>query len=329
MEALVKELPAKIKSYEDRVEAIDTYKSESRKYEKWKTGYDARVAANVKARDALKDITAPDGDKEELKKWLLDFEELESRLEAAKTGLATAKQAESTAELRLEAAKNRVAEIAQGVADNTEEPSVVEKAKRRLAEHEVANNTLAQLRGEAKVLERNLTDKQAELKKLKNKLKRSKKLKLMAYTINIAREVMHRDRLPKRVALANLARMEGDVNEGLAFFGDPYWVEANSELSFTIHKPGEPPQAAGRLSTGQRVVLALSFWPAVASLWSSDLGMLALDEPTANLDADNRKFLAQALSAMTAKVRNNRQLIMVTHDPDLRTSFDQVIDLGG
>jgi exonuclease SbcC len=178
-----------------------------------------------------------------------------------------------------------------------------------------------------KGLKRIKEDKVKSRNALKAKLQRTRKLQQMARVISRTRDILHRDVLPQRVAQSNLARMEGDINANLKFFADPFWVETDEALSFIVHKPGEPPQSAERLSTGQRVVLALAFWPTVAALWQHDLGMLALDEPTANLDDGNRKYLAEALAALTAKVRGNRQLLMVTHDSNLRSSFDQVIDL--
>lgn len=329
MRTKVKELPPEIDRLENKIVFIQDYQEAVRKYEKWKAGYDARVAANGKALAALQSVEAPDGDADELQAWLDRFKVLEKELADLTVAHQGAVRDFEKADAALKAKRDRLADVKQRLAEIEIDADKLEKAKRRLAEHLTAANEIASLEGEVKGVRKQADAKRADLKALKTKLKRTRRVRQMAKIVTAAREVLHRDRLPRRVAQMNLARMEGDVNEQLAFFGDPYWVESNAELSFVVHKPGEPPQPAGRLSTGQRVVLALSFWPAVASLWSTELGMLALDEPTANLDGENRKFLRDALSAMTAKVRGERQLLMVTHDPDLRTAFDQVIDLGG
>lgn len=329
MQEKVQTLPGEIKRLEDKIEAIESYQSAARKYEKWKAGYDARVAANGKSLAGLQSVEAPDGDADELQQWLDRFEKVKKELDAATVTRRQAEREYETADTRLKQKKERLAEIRQKEAEIEPDEAKLEKAKRRLAEHVTATNEISSLEGEIKGVRKQIDAKKEDLKKLKAKLKRTRKIRQMVKIIEGAREVLHRDRLPRRVAQMNLSRMEGDINDHLKFFGDPYWVESNEELSFVVHKAGEPPQNAGRLSTGQRVILALSFWPAVASLWSAELGMLALDEPTANLDGENRKFLRDALGAMTAKVRGQRQLIMVTHDPDLRTAFDQVIDLGG
>lgn len=329
MKKKVKELPAEIAKMEKRIEAVEEYNTAARKYEKWKAGYDARVKSNAASLDSLKTVEAPDGTEDELKEWLAKFEALRDERDGKFANHRGYERDYEKAEDGLKLKKTRLSEIVQRMSELDVEPEKVEKAKKRLAEHSVATNEIATLEGEEKGVRKQIEGKQADLKKLRTKLKRTKKVRQMAKVISEVREVLHRDKLPRKVATTNLARMEGDINDGLGHFGDPFWVETNGELSFTVHKSGEPPQPAGRLSTGQRVILALAFWPAVASLWATDLGMLCLDEPTANLDGENRKFLAQALGAMTAKVRGQRQLIMVTHDPDLRTAFDQVVDLGG
>jgi len=321
-------LPGEIRQLTAQIAAIERYKSEDRRYETWKTGFKARRKANRDAQAALTEITAPADDPAGLAAVVEGFKSLERAVEAAEGAARAA--AGPAAKARAEhAAKKAQRDDVRAAADAFEvEPEKLEKARRRLAEHAAALTEVARLDGEATGLARELAGAERDLKAVRTKLARTRRVRAMARVVAEAREVVHRDRLPRRVAAANLARMEGDVNDNLAAFGDPFWVETDEELSFVAHKPGEPPQAAARLSTGQRVVLALAFWPAVSALWASELGLLTLDEPTANLDAENRKLLRDALAGMATKVRGATQLIMVTHDPDLRTAFDQVVDVG-
>lgn len=328
LEEAVKTLPKALLRLETAVHAIETYQASLRKYEKWKAGYDARLKANADARAALQAVTAPDGDEEALQAAVREFDALGGRAAAAAEMLEKATDDLRDAEAGHKARREQVAELEAEVNGIELDPEKLAKAKRRLAEHTTATAEVAELDGEARGLRKRLADKEDELKRLRTRLKRSRRVRLMAGIVSRARAVLHRDALPRRVAATNLARMEGDVNENLRRFGDPYTVETDGTLSFVATKPGEPPQPAACLSTGQRVVLALAFWPAVASLWAAELGMLALDEPTANLDADNRRLLKDALLPMAAEVRGQRQLLLVTHDPELRGAFDQVVDLG-
>jgi DNA repair protein RAD50 len=72
----------------------------------------------------------------------------------------------------------------------------------------------------------------------------------------------------------------------------------------------------GRCSAGQRVLASLVIRLALAESFCLNCGILALDEPTTNLDADNAQSLAEALKAIMAARRDqeNFQLIVITHD---------------
>ena len=72
----------------------------------------------------------------------------------------------------------------------------------------------------------------------------------------------------------------------------------------------------GRCSAGQRVLACLLIRLALADVFCIQAGMLALDEPTTNLDEGNIGAFAQALAEIIDKRRrqSNFQLIIITHD---------------
>lgn len=74
----------------------------------------------------------------------------------------------------------------------------------------------------------------------------------------------------------------------------------------------------GRSSAGQRVLTSLLIRLALADTFASHCGVLALDEPTTNLDRDNIAALAEALADLirSRKEQNNFQLIVITHDEE-------------
>ena len=322
------EHPKEIKRLSELLKAIDEYKQALRKHERWKAGYDERLKAFKQELAAVADLEEPEGDRDELQALVDEFTRLESDLDTQRKRVANATQEAATAMARLEACQARLAEIEAAIEENMVAPEKVERVRARLSEHQAASQQIAKIDGQRAEIERSVARIEQDLKKLRARLKRCRRLKKMANIMRRARDILHRDRLPTRVAQEIVARMEEDVNEVLGYFGDPFWVESSDSLQFVVHKPGQPPQNAGRLSTGQKVVLAISFWLAVASLWKKEIGILAMDEPTANLDESNRGFLAEALKRLTTKVRDQRQVIMVTHADNLRTSFEQVIDLG-
>merc|ERR1711865_326945 len=72
----------------------------------------------------------------------------------------------------------------------------------------------------------------------------------------------------------------------------------------------------GRCSAGQKVLASLVIRLALAETFSVNCGILALDEPTTNLDHENRQGFAIALASIIQQRRSqeNFQLIVITHD---------------
>lgn len=74
----------------------------------------------------------------------------------------------------------------------------------------------------------------------------------------------------------------------------------------------------GRCSAGQKVLACLVIRLALAESFCTDCGILALDEPTTNLDRENIESLAAALRAIVESRRKQRnfQLVLITHDQE-------------
>ncbi|GBL78278.1 DNA repair protein RAD50 [Araneus ventricosus] len=74
----------------------------------------------------------------------------------------------------------------------------------------------------------------------------------------------------------------------------------------------------GRCSAGQKVLASLIIRLALAETFCLNCGILALDEPTTNLDRENISKLARALVdiVQSRSEQRNFQLIIITHDED-------------
>lgn len=82
-------------------------------------------------------------------------------------------------------------------------------------------------------------------------------------------------------------------------------------------KNGRPLDMRGRCSAGQKVLASLMIRLALAETFCQDCGVLALDEPTTNLDRENIESLAKALTDIIHSRRSRSfQLIVITHDED-------------
>jgi len=74
----------------------------------------------------------------------------------------------------------------------------------------------------------------------------------------------------------------------------------------------------GRCSAGQKVLASIIIRLALAESFGIGCGLIALDEPTTNLDSDNIKSLAESLHNIikARRAQSNFQLIVITHDEE-------------
>ncbi|KAJ2558261.1 DNA repair protein rad50 [Coemansia sp. RSA 1933] len=81
-------------------------------------------------------------------------------------------------------------------------------------------------------------------------------------------------------------------------------------------KGGHAIDMRGRCSAGQKVLSCLIIRLALAETFSVNCGILALDEPTTNLDQENIDSLAHSLARIirSRQEQRNFQLIVITHD---------------
>ncbi|KAI9660134.1 MAG: DNA repair protein rad50 [Bathelium mastoideum] len=74
----------------------------------------------------------------------------------------------------------------------------------------------------------------------------------------------------------------------------------------------------GRCSAGQKVLASIIIRLALAECFGVNCGLIALDEPTTNLDRSNIKALAESLAEIirVRRAQSNFQLIIITHDEE-------------
>uniref|UniRef100_A0A182RRS7 DNA repair protein RAD50 n=1 Tax=Anopheles funestus TaxID=62324 RepID=A0A182RRS7_ANOFN len=80
----------------------------------------------------------------------------------------------------------------------------------------------------------------------------------------------------------------------------------------------------GRCSAGQKVLASLIIRLALAETFSSNCGVMALDEPTTNLDRENIESLCESLRRIVSERQGgNFLLIVITHDEEFVTKLEQ------
>ena len=111
-----------------------------------------------------------------------------------------------------------------------------------------------------------------------------------------------------------MIRLESGEEEGAAA------TKATRSYNYRVVmcKGDTPLDMRGRCSAGQRVLAAIVIRLALAETFCLNCGILALDEPTTNLDEPNKAGLAHALARIiiSRSAQQNFQLIIITHDED-------------
>ena len=328
-------LPEQISNYESREAGLQKLLADIRHQKKaisdWqatKSRHDqevARLQAVIEQPDPEAD---PSGSPSDWAEAIADYNQQVTLVRDAQT-MFNASNTEMTRLQALQTAdQERYERTARAVADNVVPNDKYHAAYAALEKHKQADYQCGMLDARVTMARQEVDRLEKELAALEARLARGRKAAAFRQTLlTIRDQVMHRQQLPRLVAESNLRAMESDINRGLESFGSPFWVDATEDLSFQAHFPGMEPIPAAKLSGGEKVVLALNFRPAVASLFGAGLGMLCLDEPSAGLDSNNLHYLATALSGYADRVRGRQQVIVITHAAELSPSFDQCVSL--
>lgn len=92
----------------------------------------------------------------------------------------------------------------------------------------------------------------------------------------------------------------------------------NYNYRLTMVKQDTEMDMRGRCSAGQKVLASIIIRLALAESFGVNCGVIALDEPTTNLDSDNIRSLAVSLHGIikARQAQDNFQLIVITHDEE-------------
>jgi DNA repair exonuclease SbcCD ATPase subunit len=177
--------------------------------------------------------------------------------------------------------------------------------------------------------QKSICNQELQLAQLDQVERKANAIRAWADHVDDMRHILHRDNLPRLVAHNFLELMQDEINSLLVRFGSTFSVCADESLSFmaSFHDGRKVP--AGRLSGGEKVLLALAFRVVVNDIFAKDLGLLVLDEPTAGLDEGNLACLRIAVTRLKElSAARGLQVIIITHERDLHNLFDHVIEMG-
>ena len=261
-----------------------------------------------------------------LHSFLVEYDRLVSELDAL-DGDISVLQTQIDSDLRedeiLEAKLESHGVSKISIPSNTE----IKQAQAALHEEESNLTEFHKCLGSWKEAKKSWKRAKAVLESLRERIDKEAKIQNLTEVVKTTADVFHWNSLPKSVSQANLELLVHDINENLELFNNPFYVQADDDLTFKVFFPGKPPVKASQLSGGQKVVLAIAFRAALDRVFGREVGMMFLDEPSSGLDADNVEYLHNALQQLATKVHGERQLVVITHVQELGGVFDQLIEI--
>lgn len=261
-----------------------------------------------------------------------EYDAAVAAVSAASLDLQIVAESLAAAQTKAATAQAKEAKCLADIARVREMSGVMTAAELTAAEKEVVRLSEMARRATARAVTRATLEKEIESDEallkwaapMAEKVERAGKL--TAHLTRV-REVFHRTALPAVVAKRRLRELEQRLNDMLRRFGSDFTVFTDDTLQF-VANTRLGPQPMGRLSWGQRAVLALAFRVVVNAQYAGDLGLLCLDEPTAWLDERNIRCVETALTALRdVSANSGLQLLFITHERSLDHLFDKVIEL--
>lgn len=331
MADVLQKIPAveiQISAAQETLGALHRADTERKAWEKLNQELLAREQQLTEAEEKLVAVAPPASSEDVLQSTVTEYEEFQRvKAEIEPIVKQAATQKAKLAGL-LTGCKERAAELTTAIAGIVVTQADAHLANARLTkskEQYAARQELEQQCTQMNFSLQRLREQEAEAREQERQAVKMREWQAVA---EVARDALKN--APRLVAQRNLQRLESAINELLQIFGVNFLVRVASDgtPSFVAEFFDGRKQVAQRLSVGQKTVLALAFRVAVNAMFAEEIGLLALDEPTASLDAARIRALAPVLEKLrdlsTAK---GLQCLLVTHASNLSHLFESVIEL--
>ncbi len=300
-------------------------------WQDWEKRQKAREAKEQQLNAAEKDLLAvkpPELSEDALQQAVVDYEEFQRVKKEIEPLAQKAREERAQVNGAIEALRSRKKQLEEELAEISVTQADAHLSQTRLHQLQDQLKTrtgLADQRTQI-LFEKKRFDEQAA--EVRQQEQRAKKLRSWSGVAETAREALKN--APRLVAQRNLQRLESAINELLQVFRVNFVIKVATDgtPTFIAEFFDGRRQVAQRLSVGQKTVLALAFRVAVNAMFAEEIGLLALDEPTASLDQPRIQALAPVLEKLrelsTAK---GLQCLLVTHAINLSHLFESAIEL--
>lgn len=332
-QAKADEMAETVAARKDRMHRSKDYAESVKAYKTWAVNYKRRTMDVAARMEELSGVINPptttlEDAKEEIQKASQLTQQQKTLLAKLKIAESSCSGAKMRAEMLAKSVEEKEAQQAAFRLPKGDIKKLLAEASRRLDAKEQAYKERIRINAEVQSLAVALeADEKAALEASKVLLK-AEKYKEWINTLDGTRAVLHKDALPKLVSQRYLMALEGEINTILTELNAPFRIQTGDDLSFVAEFANGSTHRAERLSVGQQSILSLALRIVVNATFAGDTGLLALDEPTEGLDADNLHGLEIALRRLqTLSKDRGLQCLLVTHENALEPLFDNVLML--
>ncbi|MFA4647456.1 DNA double-strand break repair ATPase Rad50 [Pyrococcus kukulkanii] len=280
---------------------LEELEGEIRELEKFHAEY---IRAKKAEEDLKRELNLLRMDRKELDVAFEELAEVEEDIEGLERRIRDLKNKYSQGEhLKVKEELQRKKEIISAM------NAKLEELKKREEETKRSLEELKKQRGEREKAEE-------EVRVLKNALKRAESLrdKIKMYKTIIKEEALRRIGEIASEIFAEFT--EGKYSQVIVK------AEENKVKLFVVYDGKEMPLTF--LSGGEKIALGLAFRLAMSMYLIGKMSLLILDEPTPYLDEERRRKLVEIMERHLRKIS---QVIIVSHDEELRDAADYVIKL--
>jgi exonuclease SbcC len=230
-------------------------------------------------------------------------------------------------EQKLASIEQELAQLHYDEKEYDEARKAFEEEQRRYTQ---VHGDIQRLEERARNLEALIADKKTEIESLRKSLSELTEARTKLSVLLKARSMYHRDGIPSKLRAYALGKINEEFNSLLQMFNLGFREALIDEDLNIVLRSSSASLPASQLSGGEKIVVALSFLLALRKTVEELLvgrrifGFLVLDEPTIHLDEDRRTGLIELLKEFQGG-RVIPQLIIVTHEEDLKESADNTI----
>jgi len=320
--AEIEDLRQELAAVEAHEEACRQYREEHSAWERTRKELQEQLATLQEAGP-----TAIEEDREVLEEVIERWKQLRAKVAQADSFRQGDIERSRKAAAQVATYQMRVAELQRDISNIHVTEAMVEHARARCRAHEAAQREAAAAKAKVETFGKIVEEKRRKIAEADRRLSEAARGKRWLELLAKVRDVFHRDRLPAILHRHALRVILDKTNEILEQFESPFYVTGTDDLEILAHK-ADVRVAASDLSGGEKMVLGTAFRLAANALFADQVGLLALDEPTAALDEANTLRMVEVFDRLRHLARRQGyQIILVTHERLLEPVFDRVVFL--